>query len=670
MRKRYHHIWLLMAVLGLALLPALPAQAITDEESDRIAKEAAAKALEKVGIKPKEGEPSFLARMQATALDMPAVKQTPVKWQAMSKNYAIQDMRFIAPNRMLVTQLFTFPRLIDTKTGEVVWQFFPEGRLVGFQSLVAAFSDLVLLRDDKNKEQQTALTAMDGKTGKQLWYVEYENKKRSFQFLPVPAAGIILVVELEKKKATLRALDLFGGQEKWQQSYKIQKGGHPTPPKVTPGSVISFYGHTRRLDPVTGKTLWERKDVVVNNLSPPPMLTGERLLVLDGKNKLQLLDPATGDSVMSAPLDDKLRYTNIYPTEKSLFLRGQEEGGAWSLAKYDPKTGKQLWNYRTDKATVSNIIEDGGKLYVATAAKVLCLDTKSGKELFKASATVTGQSFPVRLRKYGNSIVYIGELYMAGFDAGSGKKVWKTGMTPISQEAHLDALDNWMSVLQSRIKKLSKAIWFSGAGGASDAFSNMAANSQNLSNSYANQWRHYSSRARDPYNSSASSDGWKAANSANLSKMNSSFARAEAQLSFFFAMEGMKNAMLSKSIARDQAELDRLSKIRNLILASYTASESGDYAWRPHVKDGLVGIRLVHLPSGKVTYTPMSPHIKQKDKTYYNERMLWNVVDTETATVYHHSLRIVEDMYQKSSHEPGMTTYGIRLVAEKVNIQR
>jgi outer membrane protein assembly factor BamB len=534
---------------------------------------------------------------------------------------------------------------------------------------VAAYSDLIIIRDDSDREQRTALAAMSGETGKQMWYVQYPNKKRTFQFLPVPAAGIVLVVELEKKKVTVRALDLFSGQEKWLQKYKVQKGGHPSPPKVTADGVISFYGHVRRLDPATGKNLWERKDVIPDNLSPRAILDGGSLWVVDAGEKLHVLDTETGQSFLSVELDRNRRYTNIYPAGDSFFLRGQEEDDTWFMARHDRASGKQLWSHRSKQATVSNIIEEGGLFYVATAAKVLCLDGKTGKEIFASPATLTGQSFPVRLRKYGNSVVYIGELFMAGFDAASGKRTWKVGMTPLSQEAHLDALDNWISVLQKRIKGLSKAIWFAGAGGAGDAFSSMSANSQNLSNSYWNDYRSYSLKANNPQNTMADSDGWKAANASNQAKMNSAFARAEAQLSFFFTMEGLKNAMLSRSIASDKGEVERLDAIRNTILAAYTRFESGDYAWRPHLQDGWVGIRLVHLPTGRVTYTPLSPQIRNRDKAYFNERLLWNLVDIHTGTVYHPALRIVEDRYQNVSAGQGMTTYGMRLVAEKVKMK-
>ncbi|UCG37883.1 MAG: PQQ-binding-like beta-propeller repeat protein [bacterium] len=658
----------LLLVLLAAMLPAAELAALDPGEIDKAAAEGAEKALAELGISTGDGGPSIIDRMQSTVLDMPPVKENAVLWQTKMKDYAIQDLRFIAPNRLLLTQSSSTPLLVDSRTGQVLWTYLPMGWTITYYDLVAAFSDLILIREDDQRDGLTTLAAMDGETGKQRWHTQFENKKRTFQFLPVPEAGVVLVLDIEKSRVTMTALGLMDGARKWEQTYKIQKGGHPTPPVITARDAWSFYGHTERLDPASGKTLWQRKDVAPDNLSPLPVLAGGRLHVIDDRKTLHVLNPDTGETVLTAPLDGKTRYTNIHPVGGDLYLRGQDASDAWFLARHDGRTGQAAWTYRSTQATVSNIIQDGDRVYAATAAKVLCLDRNTGRELFSASATLTGQSFPVRLRKYGSTVVYIGELVIAGFDAATGKRGYFVGMTPVSQEAHLDALDNWMSVLQKRIGRLSKAMWFGGAGGAGDAFSSMAVSSQNLSNNYAGQAATYRLRASSPYNSSASSDGWKAADLQNRSRMNSSFSRTEAQLGFFFQMEGLKNAMLSKSIARDQDELSRLDAIRRKILGAYTASESDDYTWRAHVEGDWIGLNLVHLPTGRTTFTPFSPLIKARDDAEYNERSLWNLVDVETGTVYHPALRTVEERYQQKTKE-GVVTYGIRLVAEKVKMK-
>jgi hypothetical protein len=155
--------------------------------------------------------------------------------------------------------------------------------------------------------------------------------------------------------------------------------------------------------------------------------------------------------------------------------------------------------------------------------------------------------------------------------------------------------------------------------------------------------------------------------------MHSAFSKAEAQLSFFFAMENLKNAMLSRSIASDRAELQRLEGIRKMIISSYSVSESDYYAWRPHVEGDWIGLKLVHLPNGRATYSPYSPLIKDPSESNHNEATLWNLVDTETGIVYHHALRSAEERYQSGWYAEGqkrsLMNYGIRLVAEKVKLK-
>ncbi len=317
---------------------------------------------------------------------------------------------------------------------------------------------------------------------------------------------------------------------------------------------------------------------------------------------------------------------------------------------------------------MSNLIEDSGRLYAATASHVLCIDAGSGKEIFRSPASQTGQTFPVRLRKFGNTLVYVGELVVAGFDARTGKRLYFEGMPPLSQEAHLDALDNWMSVLQKRIGTLSKAMWFAGSGGAADVFSRQAEISQNLSNQYSNQAIFYRGQANYAYNMSASSDYWKSQRLQSQAKIESAYSSAMLQLSFFFAMEDMKNAMLAALIKQDRIQLQRLQRTRNAINSAYAVSEAGEYAYRPHVEKDRVGVNIVHMPTGRTQFTPLSPFIGDKSKAYFNDRSLWNLVDLKRGIIYHHGLRTLPEKYQDKPPKEGAVNYGVYLVAEKIKI--
>ncbi len=664
-------------LLSLGAVPVVIAEekSTSQEEMDPEARKAFDEAMEKALDKTMENvlkaldTPEFWEKLWVGAVKMPAVKERPVTWQFMTEKHLIKDMRFISPDRLLINYLLKTPVLVDTSKGEIAWKYIPEGWLISYYDIVLAFSDLILIREDKGqgKKKESIIAAIDANNGKQLWFKALKSKKSSFQFLPVPAAGVVLAVKMEKKMVTLTALDLLTGSQKWQDEIKIKKGQHPTPPLVTPKDIWHFYGGIKRLDPASGDALWERKDVLLDSFSPPPVMGSGILIAVDGKKNLHTLDPGTGRAILTTVLDPEIRYTNIHPAGDRIYLRGTHKDGKYVINAFEGKNGRLLWSFTGSEPTVSNFIEEGDRLYVSTPSTVLCLDRGNGRQIFASPASQTGQTFPVKLRKFGNRLVYVGELVIAGFDADTGKRVYFEGMTPLSQEAHLDALDNWVSILETRIKKLSGMIWFGGASGASDAFSRQSEISQNLSNQYTQQANTYAWRSNATYNMSAESDYWKSANMSNQATIESGYSAVTAQLSFFFAMEGMKNSMLSRSIARDQAEVTRLQRIRQSIMGAYTTAESGEYAYRPHLEGDSVGITMVHLPTGRSNFTPLTPATKGAD-AYWNDRNMWNLIDPEKGLVYHHGMRILPDKYQDIPPLEGKVTYGVHLVAEEIKL--
>jgi outer membrane protein assembly factor BamB len=675
--NRFHSIIFLFLTMVIFLFMAGCATTQEEQRSQKETDAAFQKNLEEALQKAKKKmltemeKPEYWEKIYTIAVRMPAVKENPVLWQHLVINsffHSVKDMRFIAEDRLLINYRLQPSVLMDTTSGEVLWKYDLENWKMEYPDIVTAFTDLILLRD--NQAENTFLAAVDGKTGKQLWLWKFKSEKRAFQFLPVPGAGVLLAAQMEKEKVTLTAKKLFTGNEVWEHTFKVGKGGHPPPPAITAGEAWHFYGKTAKLDAASGKISWERNDLVLDNRSPPPVLHGGILYLIDARKTLNVLKADTGESTMTVPLSGTIRYTNIYPAGKRIYLRGETEKGTAVMTSLDGKSGKTLWSYASAEPTVSNLIEDGGQVYAATSSHILCLNAGNGKEIYRSPASQTGQTFPVRLRKFGNTLVYVGELVIAGFNARTGKQLYFKGMTPLSQETHLDALDNWVSVLQKRIGTLSKAMWFGGSGGAADAFSRQAEISQNLSNHYADRATFYRGQANYAYNISASSDYWKSARLQNQAQIESAYSGAMSQLGFFFAMENMKNAMLAKSVAADRKELTRLQRIRTTINRAYGAAEAREYAYRPHVEGQWVGVNLIHLPTGKTTFSRMTPLITDKGKVKYNNRALWNLIDFEKGIIYHHGLRILPAKYQDKNPSPDVKAYGIYLVAEKIKLPK
>jgi outer membrane protein assembly factor BamB len=610
--------------------------------------------------------PEFKKKLYDLAAWLPPMEERPVEWQVQALHTFIADMNFITPDRLLINYTFKKPVLYDVARGEVLWQFEPEGWDFDFHNTVAVYSDLILISAEKGGEHVIAAIGPDN--GKQLWHRTFETKKRSVRFLPAPAAGVVLALELEKKKAYFSAYDLFSGKLKWKEERKLGRKGHPPAPIATLGHAWHFYGKTTRFDPATGKTLWDREDLHLDNHSPLPYLENGFLYIITQEKNLHRLVTDSGESSLEVPLSADIRYTNVFPMGERIYLRGERGEGEFVISALDSNSGQVLWTYSRDEPTVSNLIREEGKLFVSTPSTVLCLDDKSGRELFASPASQTGQTFPVRLRKFDNTLVYVGELVIVGFDAVTGKRKYFNGVTPVSQEEHLDALDNWMTVLQERIGKLSKMMWYGGTGGAANVFIRQAEISQNLSNQYRDQAMHFRLKSRERYNLSANSDYWKSVNLRNHSKIESAYASATAQLGFFFAMEDMKHAVLANARARDQSEYNRLERIRKSIYSAYTGAESDIYAYRPHVQGEWLGVNLVHLPSGRNVFIPLCQKT-EGDYAYWNSRGIWHRIDFENKLIYHHALRILPDDYQNNpSRRDGTVGYGFYLTATKVKM--
>ncbi len=125
---------------------------------------------------------------------------------------------------------------------------------------------------------------------------------------------------------------------------------------------------------------------------------------------------------------------------------------------------------------------------------------------------------------------------------------------------------------------------------------------------------------------------WDAANSSNQAQIDSAFSAAAAQLSFHFAMMQLQTSVNVAIIKlANESRLKRFNFIHRTILSAYDSALIGDYIFRPSEEDDVVGVSVVHMPSGKMTFTGLSPQ--------YEVFGLFNIIDPEKGIVYHQGLR-------------------------------
>jgi outer membrane protein assembly factor BamB len=588
-------------------------------------------------------------------------------WQIALGPALIEDMTLLGPDRLLVGLRKDFPSLpnldymlVDTAAGNVLWRF-SRDKIKGEYDNLLVLKDLLLFRVDGKRS--AALLALDTGTGKQKWSVSKSGEE--VQFIPLVGTGSALAVNPGPGSVDLACLDLETGREAWKKAI-VASGGADLPQPLPIGEdVLVFYDGLQRLAARDGRTVYARPDIPFDAASPPPQLEGgEVLWVVDSGNRLSALDPASGETRWAVPLPSRDVYTQIYPLDGHLYLRGIDASGAPQIARLDPGDGKLLWAHRCRETSVSNLIESDGVLYFGTPSLLVALGAGDGKELFSVQVTTTGRAFPIRLRKIGERLVYIGELVVAAYDAKTGKIAYKHGTTPGSEELHLNGLDAAAPNLKEALQEARKA-----APGDKEA-GRMISLATSESRRYQNLSRTYADRS---YSAARSGDVW----GSTMNSMKSTFAAHEASLQAMTAAAisitnlamMYRQFLYAKSI---KTFIERQSLFRKSILASYAQAETEEFAYRPHLvyrdpADTFSALSVVHLPTGKRTETILSPH--------YLSYGLWQIVDFDKGIVYHSNIGLDPSRYELSESRmyypyKKARTVNTFLIAQPVKVPR
>ena len=551
-------------------------------------------------------------------------------WQIPLGPALIEDMQSIGPERLLVGLRKDFPALpnldyllVDTGKGEVLWRF-PREKIKGEFDKLLVLKDILLFRVSDKKT--TTLLALDTGTGKQKWTNSWKGDQVTFTLLLSTAS--VLAVEPSSDSVQMAALDLETGGVVWKKTDAVANAMALPQPLPSGQDVLLFYSGLERISGKDGQTLFSQPDMKFDSSCPPPLVDEGILWVVDSGNQLSALDEGSGRVRWLAPLQKDNVYTQVYPMGQQLFLRGVSVSGSHFIARVDPANGRTLWTYSSPEPSISNLIESGGILYFGTPGSIIALGVENGKSRFSVQVTKTGRSFPVRIRKIGDRIVYIGELVVAAFDAGTGRLIYRQGMTPGSEELHLNGLDAAAPNLKSALQEASNELEGKGPGGK--AASRMISLATRETTKYQNLARYYSSRS---YSQRSSGDVL----GSNISSMKATFAQREAafQSTMALALSITNIAMMYRQFlyARSiETFIERQSLFRKSILSSYGQSETEEYVYRPHLvyrnpMDVFSVLSVVNLQTGKRSETVLSPH--------YLSYGLWQVADFEKGVVYH-----------------------------------
>ena len=660
MKRKTCRVIALFAALVIAAGCAAPEKTAMKEEERRF-EEALKKALEKAA--------DNVTKTIDTTATLPTVEEEPVLWQVEVESLTCDNISLLSPKRLLFKTGKIY-HLVDQETGGVLWSFNTLDKgWSGPDSILLALKDLLLVRVDG--DMTTVIAAIDPVQGKGLW--SHEIRTTGVQFLSLLEAGRVVAVEREKRKVNFTAYDIHTGKKGWDKKYKMGwQSNHRHLPLAMPGEMWHFYGVVEKLSGRDGASAWKRTDIRLDEDSPRPQLKGGKggiLFIIDGENRLHLLDAGTGRTIMQAQLDRSIKYTSIYTAGENLYLRGNRRGQdkktAYVLQAIDRKSGRMLWSYDDDEPSVSNFVEQGGTLYFSTPSSLVSLDIDSGRRLFKTHAADTGRTFPVRVRSYPGKIVYVGELVIAAFDSATGKRVYKHGMDPVSQKMVLSSLDLRIQRLEHKLEVLTRGQFFAGKGADYRLFGRQAELSQNLANKYSDLATQYRWGIGAGSGLSAEARYWKGAHAANRAQIESAFSGAFAQLDFFFAMKSLSDTMAAALQADDRKTLHNLRLLRSLIYSAYTSAEAGDYVFRPNREGDFVGVSIIHLPTGRTAWKKLFPRCTTWKCEDYG---MWALVDIKEGVIYYQGLRMapVEDQIKGSEKR----LYNTYLIAQEVELPR
>lgn len=563
-----------------------------------------------------------------------AAKGQPVAWKLPLGAGRIDDMAFHAPGRLLVSLRKDqsvagdqYTMLVDMATGRPLWRYEPADRK-GEYSRILTLRDIILY--GFNREDKTTLVAVSSKDGTERWATP--EMEGPVQFRPVPDEGILLAARSGEGTAIVTAYELGSGAMRWERRFPLPPGNATLPALVTTlGELWVFHGAAEKLSARDGKTIWRRDDIRLGEAEPSPRLTGDSLYLTDERGQVHRLAADTGKTVWTMAPPAGVTVTNIFPLNDRIYLRGiNADGKKYPFIATDRRTGRMLWHRITKEPIVSNLLEYKGRVFFATPSAVWSRNLAGGKREFGTIITNSGRNYPVHLKRFGDKIVFIGELIVAAVDATSGEKIYSHGLNPVDLGASMTSLDARLEKLRAK-QAAGPADTSSGALALADFHSGMSRHYQDMSSRYA--------KLHDEGRISTGQ-------AIGQMQRNNELARAEARMAMVASVQALGDAigamMAEMSLERT---IVRQTFLRRSILAAYGGMEDGDYVYRPandyrSHDNKFTTINVIHLPTGRIRATSLSaPH---------GDFGLWNLIDFEKGVVYHNGIGLDPAGYQYS----------------------
>lgn len=549
--------------------------------------------------------------------------------------------------------------LVNAQTGTLQWY-----KKIGYGGYNFAIGNDDQLIIAKEAYGITQVKSLDSESGNVDWSVELSGDY-PVDFHVDDSSESLILVQNVRKQSRITSLDLNTGHQRWLTSRDHTNALQSPPlPYFHGQSMLAYYDGIEGISIKDGQSLWKIDNIKLDDSSPEPRVHNDTLVVIARDNSVNMVDAPSGELLSSIQGRKDSEYTNIYLLNSRLYLRGKtvndQKEDLYYLDTYSGNTYDLLWSFTDSLPTVSGLIDDGSTLYTSFWDGPIALDKNSGEVRFRSIASETGRTFPVSLREFGDTIVYVGELVIAGFNKSSGGEIFKLGFNPVSQSENLDAID-------PQVIKHYEHLKFYGKPGLKEVTLdmgnfNLLFNLSNASQERASQLASLSRQNASMYRSTGyESYYYKSKLQANQYKIESAFSRAYANSALLLGSVNTAASAVSKMTAQERKRLAELNNRRTKLMKLYDSQDGIDYLVRKmEVFDGSKRSSkqvVVHLPSGKVVWS------------LQNERVLDDLLlDQENNRIYYHSKRMVPELYEQSfNKEEGTAAHGFYLVAQPLN---
>lgn len=305
--------------------------------------------------------------------------------------------------------------LMDINEGTVLWRF-PCSELKSTILGAAATADRVVVTGIAEKVYGIRVTAIDRSTGKKVWG---QDSPPGSDFAFGPKHGRLYVSSLTDSSLDIKSLDMSDGTVKWDRSLARDILRESSPKySILPvsGGLLVAGSKVLRLDPVSGKTLWEAGlEETLQPLTSAKLVDGG--LLLYGNGGFVMLSYERGSASWSrASLENRIIDYNL--RAGSLFILEQDREGKNLISRLDPATGKASWRLRLQEKVWSRLFINNGKLYFTTRKGLFSVDSDTGKGTRKAELPAFMHSdfgLADKLTAHGSNVVVARETGVAGF---------------------------------------------------------------------------------------------------------------------------------------------------------------------------------------------------------------------------------------------------------------